>query len=126
MKNNTPNTETMTCPITMTESARAHIQKFLNTDGKSVTFRLAVKKSGCSGYAYLVDMAEEPQKNDLSFEENGIPLWIDKDSISFLKGTVIDLVEKASYQKQLSFNNPNVEDACGCGESFTIKIPAAS
>ncbi len=116
----------MTCPITMTESARAHIQKFINAAKKPVTFRLAVKKSGCSGYAYLVDIAEEPQKNDLSFEENGIPIWIDKDSIPFLKGTVIDLIEKASYQKQLSFNNPNVEDACGCGESFTIKIPAAS
>ena len=56
----------MTCPITMTESARAHIQKFINAAKKPVTFRLAVKKSGCSGYAYLVDIAEEPQKNDLS------------------------------------------------------------
>ena len=107
--------------ITITEAACAHIKKFLDPAHKKAGFKLSVKKSGCSGYAYLADIAEQPTENDICTEKNGIQLFIDKASLPFLKGTTIDLIDKGLYQKQLYFDNPNVEDSCGCGESFTVK-----
>lgn len=115
MKNNIDN------PITITESACAHIQKFLTSMGKNAGFKIGVKKSGCSGYAYIADVAEKPGNNDLCLDEHGLRIFIDSDSIPIIQGMVIDLVDKGLGQKQLCFNNPNVEDSCGCGESFTVK-----
>jgi iron-sulfur cluster assembly protein len=107
--------------IHITDSARTHIQKFLTTMDKEAGFRLGVKKSGCSGYAYIADVVAKLAENELLVEENGLRIFIDKNSIPVLKGTVIDLIDKGLSQKQLQFNNPNVEDSCGCGESFTVK-----
>lgn len=115
MKNNAIN------PITITESARTHIQKFLVSMGENAGFKIGVKKSGCSGYAYMADVAENPDKDDLCLNEHGLRIFIDQASIPIIQGTVIDLVDKGLSQKQLCFNNPNVEDSCGCGESFTVK-----
>jgi len=107
--------------IKITDSARAHIQNFLATLGEQAGFRFGVKKSGCSGYAYIADVASKPQEGELCIEENGIRIFMDEASLPIVKGTVIDLVEKGFGQKQLCFNNGNVEDSCGCGESFTVK-----
>lgn len=115
MKNNPDN------PITITKSARAHIQKFLISMGEDAGFKIGVKKSGCSGYAYIADVAAEPGKDDLCLNDHGLRIFIDSASIPIIQGTVIDLVDKGLSQKQLCFNNPNVEDSCGCGESFTVK-----
>lgn len=106
-------------PITFTEAAKKHIQSFF--DPPKSTLRIGIKKTGCSGYAYLVDIVEQPRENDLSFVEQDIPVYLAADCLPLIQGTVLDFVEKGSGQKQLVFNNPNAEDFCGCGESFTIK-----
>lgn len=106
-------------PISFTESAKTHVQTFI-TDAASA-LRLGVKKTGCSGYAYLVDVVEKPRENDLSYSIDGIAVFIAADSIAIVRGTQIDFVDKGTGQKQLAFNNPNAEDFCGCGESFTLK-----
>jgi iron-sulfur cluster assembly protein len=107
--------------ITITDSAREHLKKFLAPLGQSAGFRFGVKESGCSGYKYIADVAAEPRTDEICIEENGIRIFIDEASIPRVQGTVIDLIEKELGQKQLQFNNSNVEDSCGCGESFTIK-----
>jgi len=110
-----------TSPITITDTARDHIQNFLKTMGENAGFKLGVKASGCSGFAYVVDIAQQPGENDECIDINNVRVFIDKDSIPMLKGTMVDLKDKGIGQKQLCFNNPNVEDSCGCGESFTVK-----
>lgn len=107
--------------ITLTESACAHIRNFAQGLGKDAGLRVAVKKSGCSGFAYIVDVVEKPRADDLYIKQDDINIFIGADSKEILQGTVLDLVDKGAGQKQLVFNNPNVVDSCGCGESFTVK-----
>jgi len=108
--------------ITLTEAAHAHVQSFLEPLSASPTagFRVAVKKSGCSGFAYILDITE-PQKDDVCLTQKGVQIFIAADSIKKIQGSIVDLIDKGTGQKQLVFNNPNVVDACGCGESFVIK-----
>lgn len=105
--------------ISFTEAAKKHIQSFM-ADSQG-GFRIGVKKTGCSGYAYLVDIVETPKENDLTFQMDDILVFLANDCVDLIKGTEIDFVDKGTGQKQLAFNNPNAEDYCGCGESFTIK-----
>ncbi len=109
-----------TAIITLTPAAQAHISGFLKPASENVGFRVGVKKSGCSGFAYLLDIAE-PQAGDIRLEQGGVPIFVAEDSVQVLQGSVVDLVEKEVNQKQLVFNNPNVVDSCGCGESFTVQ-----
>lgn len=106
--------------ISLTESARSHIQSFLREQPDTFGFRIKVKETGCSGFSYIVDIAEA-QPTDLRLIVDNIPIYIDKNSAAIVDQTVIDFVAKGSGQKQLVFNNPNAGDLCGCGESFTLK-----
>jgi iron-sulfur cluster assembly protein len=107
--------------VHLTEAAEAHIKNFLTPMKEGAGFRIDIKKTGCSGYAYLVDVVEAPKENDIVTEQNGLKLFIAERGIDLLKGTTIDYQQKGPNQKQLVFNNPNADDYCGCGESFTIK-----
>jgi len=113
--------QTNTPIVTLTDSACAHVQAFAKDLGNEAGLRIAVKKSGCSGFAYVVDVIEKPRADDIYITQGNINIFIDADSQEVLQGTVIDLVDKGAGQRQLVFNNPNVVDACGCGESFTVK-----
>ena len=81
--------------------------------------RLAVKKTGCSGFAYVVNYADEIGSNDLVYEDQGVKVIIDRESLGFLEGTEIDFV-KQGLNEAFRFRNPNVKGECGCGESFTV------
>jgi iron-sulfur cluster assembly protein len=107
--------------IELTTDAQEHIKNFLAPMKEGSGFRVDIKKTGCSGYAYLVDVAEKPKEGDIVAEQNGINLFIASSCAELLKGTVIDYQPKDANQKQLIFNNPNADAYCGCGESFTIK-----
>lgn len=105
--------------ITVTTAAAKHIEKSLVKRGSGVGLRLGVKKSGCSGMAYVIDYADAVADNDQVFESEGVKVIIDNDSLTYLDGTEVDF-RREGLNESFTFNNPNVKAACGCGESFNI------
>jgi iron-sulfur cluster assembly protein len=105
--------------ITLSESAADRIQKFLAQRGKGIGLRLGVRTSGCSGMAYTLEFVDESLPDDISFESGGVTVLIDPKSLSFLDGTELDFVREG-LNEGFKFNNPNVKNTCGCGESFNV------
>lgn len=105
--------------VTFTDRAAQHIRGFLDKRGKGIGLRLAVRTTGCSGLAYVLEFADEVAANDEVFEDNDVTVVIDKKSLVFLEGTELDYT-KEGLNEGFKFRNPNVKDECGCGESFTI------
>jgi iron-sulfur cluster assembly protein len=105
--------------IKLTESAAHQVQEQLSKRGSGLGLRLGVRASGCSGYAYVIDFADKLDRNDTVFEEHGVKVIINEDSLSFLDGLELDFAREG-INSAFKFNNPNVTDACGCGESFTV------
>ncbi len=105
--------------ITVTPAAAQRIRHFLTQRGKGVGLRLAVKTSGCSGLAYALEFADETTQDDLQFESEGVVILTDQKSHEFLSGTELDFVREG-LNEGFRFNNPNVKDQCGCGESFRV------
>lgn len=105
--------------ITLTEAAAQRISKFLQNRGRGIGLRLGVKTSGCSGMAYVLEFADELEESDQVFEDKGVKVIIDAKSLLYLDGTELDFA-KEGLNEGFKFNNPNVKDSCGCGESFTI------
>lgn len=106
--------------ITLTNNAVAHLQKSLKGKQGVLGVRIGIKASGCSGFAYVLDFANEINHNDEIFKGSDIQIVVDKQSLKYLKGTQIDCVTEG-LNEYLKFNNPNVKNACGCGESFNIE-----
>ena len=105
--------------ITLTENAANRVQKFLANRGKGIGLRLGVKTTGCSGMAYTLEFVDEAKPEDLQFESLGVNIIIDPKSLVYIDGTELDFV-KEGLNEGFKFNNPNVKDECGCGESFTV------
>ena len=105
--------------ITITEHAAKHINNYLTIRGKGLGVRLGVKTSGCSGMAYNLEFVDEVNEDDLIFEEYGARVYIDPKSLVYLDGTQVDYT-KEGLQEGFKFENPNVKDSCGCGESFHV------
>ena len=105
--------------ITITENAAKHINSYLTKRGKGLGVRLGVKTSGCSGMAYNLEFVDEVNDDDLIFEERGARVYIDPKSLVYLDGTQVDYT-KEGLQEGFKFENPNVKDSCGCGESFHV------
>ena len=106
--------------ITLTENAARQIQKQLEKRGKGLALRVGVKKVGCSGFAYTFDYADEVRANDRLFESHDAQVVIDAGSLPFLDGSRIDFVREG-LNATFKFDNPNVDNTCGCGESFSLK-----
>jgi iron-sulfur cluster assembly protein len=105
--------------ISVTPKAAAQIRKALVKRGGGVGLRLAVKTSGCSGYAYALEFADAPAEEDLSFDCEGVRLLVDARSLPLIDGTELDWVREG-LNEGFKFNNPNAAAHCGCGESFTV------
>jgi iron-sulfur cluster assembly protein len=105
--------------ITLTESAADRVRNFLANRGKGAGLRLGVRTSGCSGMAYVLEFADEINADDQVFESNGVKVIVDTKSMVYLEGTEVDFA-KEGLNEGFKFNNPNVKDACGCGESFNV------
>ncbi len=105
--------------ITLTESAANHVKTFLANRGKGVGLRLGVRTSGCSGMAYVLEFADEIGPDDEVFEDHGVKVLVSPKSLVYLNGTELDYTREG-LNEGFKFNNPNVKDACGCGESFNI------
>jgi iron-sulfur cluster assembly protein len=84
-----------------------------------VGLRLGVRTSGCSGMAYTLEFADEIGADDLQFESHGVKVLIDAKSLPYLDGTELDYTREG-LNEGFKFNNPNVKNACGCGESFNV------
>jgi len=105
--------------ITMTESAAKHVANFLTKRGKGIGIRLGVKTSGCSGMAYKLEFADAAEAEDVVFETQGLKVIVDPRSLPYIDGTELDYA-KEGLNEGFKFNNPNIKDQCGCGESFTV------
>ena len=105
--------------ISMTSAAANHVRSFLENRGKGIGIRLGVRTSGCSGMAYVLEFADELEPEDRVFESEGVKVIVDAKSLLYLDGTELDYT-KEGLNEGFKFNNPNVKDACGCGESFTV------
>jgi len=105
--------------ISLTEAAAARVRNFLRQEGGRA-LRLAVRKTGCSGWAYEVGLASDISPGDAVFEDHGVTVVIDADSLPYLEGSRIDFVTEG-LTSNFRFDNPNATEECGCGESFTIQ-----
>ena len=105
--------------ITLTEAAADRVKSFLENRGKGIGLRLGVRTSGCSGMAYVLEFVDEIEDSDTVFEEHGVKVIIDPKSMVYLDGTELDF-KRDGLNEGFEFNNPNVKDSCGCGESFTV------
>ena len=105
--------------ITLTETAAKHVANHLVKRGKGVGLRLGVRTSGCSGLAYKIEFVDDVRAEDLRFESHGVTVVVDPKSLPYLDGMELDYAREG-LNEGFRFNNPNVKDACGCGESFTV------
>jgi iron-sulfur cluster assembly protein len=105
--------------ITMTDAAAERVRGFLDQRGKGIGLRLGVRTSGCSGMAYVLEFVDDVEDSDIVFEDHGVKVIVDRKSMVYLDGTELDFAREG-LNEGFKFNNPNVKDECGCGESFTV------
>jgi len=106
--------------ITLTESAAQHVNKMLQQRGEGLGLRLGTKKSGCTGFAYVVDYADEIHEDDITFETLGITVVVNKKSLTHIDGMTLDYQKSSVLNQGFDFINPNIQEMCGCGESFSV------
>ena len=105
--------------ISLTEAAAERVRSFLQNRGSGLGVRLGVKTSGCSGLAYILEFVDELDDDDAVFEDRGVKVIVDAKSLVYLDGTQLDY-GREGLNEGFRFNNPNVTDECGCGESFKV------
>jgi iron-sulfur cluster assembly protein len=111
--------------VTLTPAAVTRIRSYLAETPGGIGLRFGVRKSGCSGFAYVVDIAKAPGPDDTVFETDGVSVRVDAHSLPQVDGTEIDFVAQG-LNHQFVFRNPRVEAECGCGESFTTSADQAA
>lgn len=105
--------------ISITETAANKIKQQLEKRKKGLGIRVGVKTTGCSGLAYTIEFVDVADTHDTLFESFGVKLFIDKKSLVYLNGSIMDYMKKG-LNEGFEFINPNEKDRCGCGESFTV------
>jgi iron-sulfur cluster assembly protein len=105
--------------ISLTPAAADRVRHFLAERGRGVGLRLAVRKTGCSGFAYVVNYADAVLPGDQVFDSQGVSVLVDANSLQLIDGTEVDFVRQG-LNEAFRFRNPNVRGECGCGESFSV------
>jgi iron-sulfur cluster assembly protein len=105
--------------ITLTEKAAKHISRYMERRGKGIGLRLGVRTNGCSGLAYTLEYADEVIAEDQVFESHGVRVFVDPKSMPYIDGTELDFAREG-LNEGFKFQNPNVKNECGCGESFHV------
>lgn len=106
--------------IILTPSAIARVQAVIKKRGAGIGIRLGAKKSGCSGYKYVLDYVEASNTDDHKFPiDETLAVYVDPESFKVIKGTRIDYV-KRGLNEAFEFSNPRNKNTCGCGESFGV------
>ena len=111
-------------PIALTPVALQRVQRFVAETG-ALGLRFGVTRTGCSGWGHVADLAREQRTDDTVFEQQGVKIFVDADSLALVDGTEIDFV-KQGLNEQFVFRNPNVAGECGCGSSFTTDADRAA
>lgn len=106
--------------ITMTPAAIAHVVRFIEKRGSGVGLRLSISTTGCSGFAYVLDIIDAATEGDLESPINEkISVFVDPKALPYVKGTELDYIQEGINHKFI-YRNPNEKGTCGCGESFSI------
>jgi iron-sulfur cluster assembly protein len=105
--------------ISLTTSAAERVRSHLVRRGSGLGLRLGIKPSGCSGFSYVIDYADEARADDLVFDSHGVKVFVDPASLPAIDGTCVDFVRQG-LNESFQFDNPNVRGECGCGESFSV------
>jgi iron-sulfur cluster assembly protein len=105
--------------IQLTPAAAERVRNFIAARGQGLGLRLGVRKTGCSGFAYVINYADNQEPGDIVFEDSGLKVFVDPASLPMIDGTTVDFV-KQGLNEAFRFRNPNVKGECGCGESFNI------
>ena len=105
--------------ITLTQSAAERVKDYLARRGGGQGIRLGVKRTGCSGWAYVVDYADDGGGEDLVFVDRDVQVFVKPEHLALIDGTEVDFV-KQGLNEAFRFRNPNVKGECGCGESFSV------
>ncbi|MGR9087979.1 MAG: HesB/IscA family protein [Gammaproteobacteria bacterium] len=105
--------------VKITENAAKQIKKQLDKRGRGIGLKLGVKKSGCSGYAYALDYADQLKDGDAVFENFGVKVIVEEGDLPLVAGIELDY-RREGINEAFRFDNPNVKATCGCGESFSV------
>ena len=105
--------------VTLSAAAADRVLSFIATRGHGLGLRLAIKRTGCSGYAYVVNYAEAIEPSDTVFEDRGVKVVVDAASLALVDGTEVDFI-KQGLNEAFQFKNPRARAECGCGESFSL------
>lgn len=105
--------------IILTERAASQVAKQLTKRGGGLGLRLGVKKSGCTGFAYVVDYADAIEADDTVFEQHGVKVVVKDGDLAYLSGLEVDF-RREGISEAFKFDNPNIKATCGCGESFAV------
>ena len=105
--------------ISLTKSAAKRVRNYLDKRGTGIGLRLGVTQTGCSGYSYVINYADEIDASDIVFEDKGVKVIVDPEALQLIDGTEVDFV-KNGLNEAFSFRNPNITGECGCGESFNV------
>jgi iron-sulfur cluster assembly protein len=105
--------------VSVTEKAARQIKKQLDKRGQGIGLKLGVKKAGCSGFAYVLDYADQLAEGDAVYEAHGVKVIVSSADARFLNGIELDY-RREGINEAFVFNNPNVKNTCGCGESFAV------
>ncbi len=107
--------------MTLTEAAADRVKAIVeNSSAEAQGIRVSIRKGGCAGMEYAVDLVSEPNAKDDFIERDGAKVWIDPAAVLYLLGTQMDF-ETTKLRSGFVFNNPNQTSACGCGESVELK-----
>ncbi len=105
--------------ISLTNSAADRVRNYIEKRESTVGLRLGVTETGCSGYSYVINYADEIADSDIVFEDKGVTVVVDPEALALIDGTEVDFV-KNGLNEAFSFRNPNISGECGCGESFNV------
>jgi iron-sulfur cluster assembly protein len=105
--------------MSLTDAAADRVRSYIEKRENSLGLRLGVTPTGCSGYSYVINFAEEIGADDVIFEDKGVKVVIDPEALALIDGTEVDFV-KNGLNEAFSFRNPNIKGECGCGESFNV------
>ncbi|WP_305804879.1 iron-sulfur cluster assembly accessory protein [Stenotrophomonas sp. YIM B06876] len=110
--------------VHLTPVAFARVQRFVEQSPGALGLRFGVTRTGCSGWGHVTDLAREQKDGDTVFEQEGVRIYVDADSLALVDGTEIDF-GKQGLSETFIFRNPNATAECGCGESFTADADKA-